>query len=198
MSDFAAADTKTIGANNVAAIGNASGFVEPLEATALHLIAQQLVSLCELLRDTGLTIDPFSQKLSNDLFRGTWDEVRDFLALHYKFNRKLDTPYWQHCREHTDLGDAQPLVDLYRQIGPAFALEAMIRKQSMFEYNGYMILLIGQRVETCHALELTELDRQQWLTWKQRVQNDIATALPMRQAMSVVTDPGWNWPTTGV
>ncbi|MDX5404991.1 MAG: tryptophan 7-halogenase, partial [Bacteroidota bacterium] len=38
-----------------------------------------------------------------------WDDVRDFLAVHYRFNRKIDTPFWKHCREATDLGAAQCL-----------------------------------------------------------------------------------------
>ena len=26
-----------------------------------------------------------------------WDDIRDFLAVHYKFNTRIDTPFWRAC-----------------------------------------------------------------------------------------------------
>ena len=89
---------------NVLAIGNASGFVEPLEATALHLIAQQLTSVCGALLDADLRIEAEVIREDNRQYRRAWDEVRDFLALHYKFNRHSNSPFWRHCRNDTDFG----------------------------------------------------------------------------------------------
>ena len=71
---------------NVAAVGNASGFVEPLEATSLHLIIEQVHTLALGLIDTNHRLTPQLRNALNQLFVGLWDDVRDFLALHYKYN----------------------------------------------------------------------------------------------------------------
>ena len=183
---------------NVVGIGNASAFVEPLESTALHLIGQQLMLFCGALQDAGCRVLPELQQIENRHFRQYWDEVRDFLALHYKFNQKLDTPFWRHCREKTPLGDAQPLVDLYQRCGPVRACGACIPRTSMFEYSGYMALLVGQRLPIETRCEMTEADWQAWEQVRNRIRSDITSVLPVRQALSVVNSPQWRWPETGV
>src|SRR5262249_61442318 len=54
--------------NNVVAIGNSSGFVEPLEATALHLIGWQLLRVCAALNDTNRFVVPAAQAAGSRLF----------------------------------------------------------------------------------------------------------------------------------
>ena len=71
---------------NVVAVGNAAGFVEPLEATALHCIVEQLYQLADGLIDADGAPTPGLRDLLNAAFQRNWDDVRDFLALHYKFN----------------------------------------------------------------------------------------------------------------
>jgi tryptophan halogenase len=183
---------------NVAAIGNASGFVEPLEATALHLIAEQLLMLCGTLNDTDLRINPEMIRVNNHYFRERWDDVRNFLALHYKFNQKLDTPFWQHCRETTDLCEAQALVDFYQVAGPTLACSHFIPRSSIFAYNGYMIILIEQRVPTSFQNEFSPDDHRRWDHYRNAMRSQVTTALPMRQAMQMVLSPQWQWPTRGV
>ncbi len=179
---------------NVVAIGNASGFVEPLEATALHLIAQQLVSVCGALLDDDDCICPRTQDLENLQFRRVWDDVRDFLALHYKFNRKRDTPFWQHCREQTDLGGAAELVEAYQAIGPHRSCEVYVPRESIFAYEGYLAMLIGQRVETRYESRLTDEDRRDWAAYRDRIRSEAAYAVPVRESLAVVAAPSFRWP----
>ena len=35
-----------------------------------------------------------------------WDDIRAFLAVHYKFNTRVDTPFWRACLNETDVADA--------------------------------------------------------------------------------------------
>jgi tryptophan halogenase len=47
-----------------------------------------------------------------------WDYVRWFLALHFRFNRRLDTPFWRACREEADVSAHGELIERFRQGGP--------------------------------------------------------------------------------
>jgi tryptophan halogenase len=104
---------------NVVAVGNASGFVEPLEATALMVLCNQCATIVKGFLDSLGDPPPTLIRLYNDFLGRHWDETRDFLALHYRFNTMLDTPFWQHCRANTPLHGAQPLVDFYVENGPS-------------------------------------------------------------------------------
>src|SRR5688572_12160557 len=104
---------------NTVAIGNASGFVEPLEATALGVIAMQSRLLSECLRESGGELRPSHQALFNRFNAVNWDSIRGCLALHYRFNERLDTPFWRACRTDAELGTAAPIVDHYQENGPS-------------------------------------------------------------------------------
>ncbi|MFT5522091.1 MAG: tryptophan halogenase [Pirellulaceae bacterium] len=168
---------------NVAAIGNAAGFVEPLEATALHLIIEQMRFLTEALCDSDCRPGKAMQQIENERFRNMWDDVRDFLAVHYRFNRKLSTPFWEHCREHTELGKAAALVDYYRHSGPSALAKILVEKSSIFNFSGYMIMLVGQRVATAARSELTDAEQQIWSNYVNNVGHNAEQAMPMREAL---------------
>ena len=178
---------------NVVAIGNASGFVEPLEATALHLIAVQLSAVCAAIIDSNYQILPAVRDTINRQFRTMWDDVRDFLAVHYKFNRKLDTPFWQHCRAETGLGEAQGLIDFYTHAGPNRLGEAYLPRESIFRYEGYLTMLIGQKVPTQFEANLNDQEKLEWDQHRQRIRGIVANALPVRDALQIVNNPQFKW-----
>ncbi|MFP6613560.1 MAG: tryptophan halogenase family protein [Pirellulales bacterium] len=169
--------------NNVAAVGNASGFVEPLEATALHLIIEQIRFVVQSLCDSDCRVAPAMREVENERFRRIWDDTRDFLAVHYRFNRMLDTPFWQHCREHTDLGGAQRLVDYYRDAGPSGLNNIVMEPRSIFGYVGYITMLVGQRVATNVRRQLTDRERKAWEAYRNVVKHNVTLAVPMREAL---------------
>src|SRR6185295_11334759 len=78
---------------NVVAVGNAAGFVEPLEATALQVICVEASTLTDSLLDSLSTPTPTLIQLYNEYNTRAWDDIRDFLAVHYKFNTRLDSPF---------------------------------------------------------------------------------------------------------
>src|SRR6185437_2171893 len=91
---------------NVVAIGNANGFVEPLEATALGVISMQSRLLADTLVESDRQIRRWDVTGFNRHHGRYWDSIRRFIAIHYKFNDRIDTPFWRACREKTDLAGA--------------------------------------------------------------------------------------------
>src|SRR5206468_4394605 len=92
---------------NVVGVGNAVGFVEPLEATALQVICVEVSTLADSLLDSLCEPTPTLIRLYNDYNARAWDDIRDFLAVHYKFNTRVNSTFWQACRNDTALHSAQ-------------------------------------------------------------------------------------------
>jgi len=183
---------------NVAAVGNASGFVEPLEATALHLIIQQIWNLTGALRDGDYRPSSALRALENRRFQECWDDTRDFLALHYRYNGRSDTPFWRHCREHTPLGGAEELVRVYSETGPAASLKTLFPATSIFGYDGFVTMLLGQRVPTKARTRLTAEESGHWNAHRDRIRNSIKAALPMKPALLRIFEESKHWPKEGI
>lgn len=132
---------------NVVGIGNASGFVEPLEATALQVICVQTSTLADGLVDSMQEPTASMIEVYNRYNTGQWDDIRDFLAVHYKYNTRLDTPFWKACREETDICNAAEVVRFYRENGPSALLSGiLLHPTNSFGLEGYLAMLVGQNV----------------------------------------------------
>jgi len=132
---------------NVVAIGNASGFVEPLEATALSVIATRSALLSQTLMESGGNPTTFQVDQYNKHHGRIWDSIRDFLACHYRFNHHLRTPFWRHCQNETELGGARPFVEYYQEFGPTGVWgPTLIDSLCPFGTAGYLTILVGQKV----------------------------------------------------
>ena len=80
--------------NNVLAVGLASGFVEPLEATSIAQTLYQLAFFGSLmLHNRRVLPGQVVSRFNADVVSG-WDGILDFLVMHYD-TRRADTPFWR-------------------------------------------------------------------------------------------------------
>lgn len=82
---------------NCVAIGQAAGFLEPLEASAIVMIELALEALVHNFPRNRTVMDVQARRF-NALFRYRWDRIVEFLKLHYVLSRRTE-PYWQAHRE---------------------------------------------------------------------------------------------------
>ncbi len=157
---------------NVAAVGNASGFVEPLEATSLHLIIEQLYNLAWALIDSDRVLTDSLRYLLNERFASTWYDVRE------------DTPFWRHCRAESPLGQIQDMVDCYAEVGPSRMLARLASNATIFGYSGYASMLLGLRVPTSLKPQLTRRERERWDQYRKSNAVAASQTLQMRQALN--------------
>ena len=174
--------------DNVVAIGNAAGFVEPLEATALMVITRQCKQLVALLEDAALRPTPTLRELYNTVTIETFDDTRDFLALHYKLNSRLDNAFWRHCRADTDLGALGPLLDFYRENGPSCLTHLTLASQdrNVFGIEGYLVMLVGNRAPYEARHQATAAERIAWNQMKSKHRTQAAQGLTVAESLRII------------
>lgn len=82
---------------NCLAVGLSSGFIEPLESTAIHMIEMASRYLFTYFPD--MDFDETLIASYNRAAEQLYDEVRDFICLHYVLNNRTDSDYWKAARE---------------------------------------------------------------------------------------------------
>ena len=180
---------------NVVAVGNASGFVEPLEATALGVIAMQSRILTDTIRESEREIRPTQVAMFNQFNRQNWDSIRGFIALHYKFNARFDTPFWRRCRAETDLAGAERVVEFYRENGPTWIWGSTLLSNEFdqFTIGGYVTMLTGMRVPYRTTYVPSEADLRTWDGRRRKNRELAAKAMGVRDALAVIRSPKWKW-----
>jgi tryptophan halogenase len=86
---------------------------------------------------------------TNDRIGAHWDFLRWFLAIHYKFNRKLDTEFWRSCRELVDASGMAALIAHFQEHGPWRSADEIgsLVDDPTFGENAILTLLLGQKVD---------------------------------------------------
>jgi tryptophan halogenase len=122
---------------NVVSLGLASGFLEPLESTSIHIIQSNISKLIELFPDQGFSeanIAEYNRVVSRE-----YDLIRDFLILHYACTRRDDTPFWQHCRTMDVPDSLTHKMTLFEQSGHLFR-----DPDDLFRESSWVQVMLGQ------------------------------------------------------
>ena len=124
---------------NVVAIGLASGFLEPLESTSIHLIQTAIARLM-----TNFPDKLFNQhdiQYYNNRTRLEYEQVRDFLILHYKATTRDDSPFWQYCRDMAIPDSLQERIDIYKQNARLYKHD-----NELFNHVSWFAVMHGQGI----------------------------------------------------
>lgn len=177
---------------NVVAIGNSYGFVEPLEATGIHMIIEGIENLIHILPQFGesSTFDPFINRKLGD----HWDYLRWFLSIHYKFNKRSNSEFWKSCNEDCDITGIQNLINLYMETGPLSTqpkeIVEFIDKQfpdPIFGRHGFDHILLGQQIKP-NVIFKPLISRDFW-SQKLRSSEKISfNSIPQNEAFKLLQD----------
>ena len=123
---------------NVVALGLAAGFLEPLEATSIHLIQRGIAMLLKFFPDRDFAaadVERYNRILESD-FSG----VRDFLLLHYSQTERAGS-FWQHCREMPLTEGLGGKLELFRSHG------RILREETeLFPVLSWLSVMVGQNI----------------------------------------------------
>jgi 2-polyprenyl-6-methoxyphenol hydroxylase-like FAD-dependent oxidoreductase len=84
---------------NCLAVGLAQGFLEPLEATALHIVINTVESFLN-------AWDQQQREQFNQAIGARYEGIRDYLVCHYRTAQRTDTDYWRDATRHEALSDS--------------------------------------------------------------------------------------------
>jgi len=179
---------------NVIGVGNAAGFVEPLQATALHVICDAARTLCGVLVDGACAPTEAHVRHYNRVHESQWDEIRRFIAMHYKLNDRYKTPFWRGVNAEVDLAGAEEILECYRTGGPSSLFSQTARNVGgIFGYDGFLVVMVGMNAKTSAKWTVSRAERAAWKEILAQHLAPAARALPMREAWATVRAPTWDW-----
>ena len=88
---------------NCLAAGLAQGFVEPLEATALHIAIVTALEFAQAFGSGQFTTK--HRETFNTRIAKRYDGIRDYITAHFRLNQRTDTSYWREAAENDALSD---------------------------------------------------------------------------------------------
>jgi tryptophan halogenase len=150
--------------------------------------------LAETLVESNRRTLPSHVRLYNDRVARHTDSIRRFLAIHYKFNTRLDTPFWVACREKVDLAGAEAVVEYFRESGPGvYWGHSLLDIFDFAGMTGYVQLLVGQKV--AHTAEVSPTRAEQQILSDLFAKNRSLgmNGLSVKEMLMLARDPRVSW-----
>jgi tryptophan halogenase len=140
---FRAGRRLQVWSGNCIALGLASGFVEPLESTAIHLIMTGVTRLMQLFPFDG--VQPALVQQYNEDSRVEIEQIRDFVVLHYHATERDDSEFWRYCRTMSIPDSLRRRIDLFEQAAYAYQADG-----ELFRVDSWTEVMLGQRIRPRH------------------------------------------------
>ena len=129
---------------NCVAIGLSGGFLEPLESTSIYLIQEGISRLISLFPNAEL-----AEIIRNEYNRHMtleFEQVRDFIVLHYYATERDDTPFWNYCRTMEIPDTLRYKIALFREAGRIFRYQ-----EELFTTPSWVAVLLNQGIMPKHC-----------------------------------------------
>ena len=136
---FTTGQREEIWHKNCVAIGLSSGFLEPLESTSIYLIQAGISRLLALFPDT--CFNPIEREEYNKLMSLEFEQVRDFLILHYVANERHGEPFWDYLRNMPIPDSLTRKIDLFKNKGGFFRYDG-----DLFSETSWVAVFLGQNI----------------------------------------------------
>jgi tryptophan 7-halogenase len=164
---------------NVVSLGLASGFLEPLESTSIHLIQTAVARLMTNFPDKVFNqadIDYFNRRT-----RLEFEQVRDFIILHYKATERDDSPFWNYCRHMAIPPSLSERIAVYRENARLYRHD-----NELFSESSWFAVMHGQNIEPQRHHPLADVLPEAELLARMSKLADVtrkcASVMPMHQA----------------
>lgn len=124
---------------NCVAIGLSGGFLEPLESTSLFLIQEgisKFISLYPTAAMPAVVSDEYNRQLVKK-----FEQVRDFIVLHYTATQRDDSEFWNYTRTMDIPDSLRTRMELFREAGRVFRYE-----DELFTKPSWVAVFLGQHI----------------------------------------------------
>lgn len=146
---------------NCVALGLASGFIEPLESTSIHMIQRGITRLIQMFPHDGIRacdIDEYNEQMKTEVLT-----IRDFIILHYHLTEREDSAFWRYCKNMPIPASLEHRIRLFKETGKLF-VESPYK---LFAEPSWLHVMVGQGItpERYHAVanEITEVELKKFL-----------------------------------
>ncbi|RYY04617.1 MAG: tryptophan 7-halogenase [Gammaproteobacteria bacterium] len=158
---------------NCIAMGLASGFLEPLESTSIHMIMTAVTRLLLLFPHGEIKqsiVDEYNSQAESEFIR-----IRDFIILHYKATERDDSPFWRYCKDMEIPHDLMHRINLFKDFGRSNQVEG-----ELFRLDSWTQVMLGQGIIPASYHPIVDLMPERDL---QLFLNSIATDVDKNIAM---------------
>jgi tryptophan halogenase len=124
---------------NCVALGLASGFIEPLESTSIHLIQIGITNLLKVFPTKG--DNEAKAREYNRRMRFEYEAIRDFIILHYHQTSREDTPFWKHVKNMEIPENLQHKMASFAESGHLYRID-----EELFTQVGWLQVMLGQGI----------------------------------------------------
>jgi len=163
---------------NCVALGLASGFVEPLESTSIHLVMMGVIRLMKLFPYQDINqslVDEYNRETKEEL-----EKIRDFIILHYQVTQREDSHFWRYCKNMEIPDSLKHRIELFKRNAYTYQ-----EPNELFRVDSWTQVMLGQGLipDSYHHIVKTMADAEldQFLSSMRNGMKSIAESFPLHQ-----------------